>query len=254
VAFPPDVPATGPLITWRGFDLAGILVRIGKVFAQIAEIFMAIGRMLLSFAPWIALAIVTIGIIAAETTTHQLSIAIDFNGGASNGGQTVVVNGDGTGADIGGLFIGSQATQAENAAWDCDIARLVHSKANPKLKGNFNTGIGFTWLDGMPQAPVGPAFGVLGPDTHSEPQLVAEWEVLLPILGVVPGTKPGSHFSLLMFTRNIMCDVCRSRIPLWNQRLAAVAGPGVTVHLYAWESIDPRNDVGSNNIQQVPLP
>ena len=60
-AFPPDMPATGPLITWRGIDLAGILARIGAVLARVAEIFMAIGSFLLPFAPWTLLAIVVIG-------------------------------------------------------------------------------------------------------------------------------------------------------------------------------------------------
>jgi hypothetical protein len=70
VAFPPDVPATGPIITWRGFDLGAILTRIGATLARIAEIFATIGRLLLPFTPWIVLTIIAIG--AAGIGTEEI--------------------------------------------------------------------------------------------------------------------------------------------------------------------------------------
>ena len=183
------------------------------------------------------------------STSHATSITL-VGGGATSGGQTVVVNGDGTAADAGGLSISDQEAQALNAAWDCDIARADRMDEDPGSRGNFNTAIGFAWLVGGRQEVAGPEFGTGGPATHSEPKIIVDWEAQIPTLGA----QSGSHLMLLLFTRNPMCPTCQSNVPAWNQRLAAVAGAGVTVHFYIWQSIDPYDDVGPLNIEPVPLP
>ena len=190
------------------------------------------------------------GIPIAITTSHQISITL-VGGGASSGGQTVVVNGDGTGYDVGGLSISDQETQALKAAWACDDARaerLADPNTPKKEKGNFNFAIGFLSLNGGTPEVDGPKLGTGGPDTHSEQLIVDDWKILIPTLGA----KPGSHLVLLIFTRNQMCGTCQNMVPIWSDELAVVAGPGLTIHFYLWESQDQRSSVGPNNIQPVP--
>jgi hypothetical protein len=262
-AFIVTIIGTLPAMFISGESAAGGVIAVGGTEATFGSIFGAIfGATFAGIPLWEWATITTIGVVIgtdislitsqmtsqqAVATTHQTSITV-VGGGASSGGQTVVVNGSGTGADSGGLSIGNQESWAETAAWDCDVARADHMADKPNLRGNFNTAIGYTRVANRPQLVVGPEFGVGGPATHAEPKIIVDWQKEIPGLGALPGT----HLILLLFTRNPMCPPCEGMVPTWNQQLAAVAGPGVTVHFYVWESIDPYDDVGPLNIQPVP--
>jgi hypothetical protein len=193
---------------------------------------------------------ITTSSVASQTTTHQMSSITLVGGGAANGGQTVVVKGDGTGSDVGGLTVDVQQDLAWDAAKDCEAARQTYNRTHPQYKGKINFAVGLLSLNGqLPPEPYGPILGYGSQDTHSEQVIVDYWSgTRLPLLKA----PPGSQFVLLIFTRVQMCAACRAMVPTWIQQLAAAAGPGVTIHFYLWQSIDPTKSVGSGNLQPVP--
>jgi hypothetical protein len=64
-----------------------------------------------------------------------------INGGASSGGQTVITNGDGTGADTGGLSDADQRDWAWTGAARCASARKNYTGKTGKF--NINYALGF---------------------------------------------------------------------------------------------------------------
>jgi hypothetical protein len=75
----------------------------------------------------------------STTTTRPISITV-ISGGASKGGETVITNGDGTGADAGGWSTADQADLAWTAADACAAARASYIKRTGN--GNINYALG----------------------------------------------------------------------------------------------------------------
>lgn len=174
-----------------------------------------------------------------------------INGGANSGGQTVITNGDGTGADASGLSVTDQKHWAWNAAKDCATARRDYVRRT--RNGNINYAMGFL-QDKFMSSPerYGPILGK-GKDQsgHSEQKIIDYWSKirLVQLRGVA--LQSGDHLILLIFSRVNVCDSCLSTVPKWITDLAAIAGPGVTIHFYVWESVNSEALVGLSNLQTV---
>lgn len=105
----------------------------------------------------------------STTATGQPMVITVIDGGANNGGETVITNGDGTGADSGGWSTADQTDLAWTAAIACAAARA-------KKPGDINYAEGFLSLDGsIPPESYGPIVGYGPQDTHSEQVIVDYW-------------------------------------------------------------------------------
>lgn len=181
-------------------------------------------------------------------------IITDIDGGANNGGETIITNGDGTNADAGGLPVADQEDWALDGAKACANARNTYIRQTGN--GNINYAIGFLLQPKYAKSPepYGPILGK-GPDQsgHSEQKIVDYWSTTrIPQLRDST-LRSSDHLMLLIFSRNNVCFECHSVIPMWRTVLAIVAGLGVTIHFYLWESIDPYSPVCTGNLQLVPV-
>lgn len=173
-----------------------------------------------------------------------LIIAV-INGGVSMGSETVITNGDGTGADTGGLSVDDQKDWAWTGAKECASARRNYTGKTGKF--NINYAIGFLQVTFMsfPES-YGPVLGIGQQSTHSEQVILDYWsKTRIPLLK----SKLGDHLILLIFTRNNVCPPCRSMVPTWRTELAASADLGVIIHFYLWESVNPRMHIGPDNLR-----